>query len=79
VLLLGIRLPPNYGPRYNNGFADLYSALARQTQVPLVPFLLAGVALDPDLMQADGLHPRAAGEPRVLDTVWPYLIPLLRH
>jgi acyl-CoA thioesterase-1 len=79
VLLLGIRLPPNYGPRYNNGFADLYSELAREAQVPLVPFLLAGVALDPALMQADGLHPRAAGEPRVLDTVWPYLTPLLRH
>jgi len=79
VLLLGIRLPPNYGPRYNNGFADLYSDLARQAQVPLVPFLLAGVALDPTLMQADGLHPLAAGEPRVLETVWPYLLPLLRH
>jgi acyl-CoA thioesterase-1 len=79
VLLLGIRLPPNYGPRYGNGFADLYSDLARQYQVPLVPFLLAGVALDPALMQDDGLHPVAAGEPRVLDTVWPYLVPLLRH
>jgi acyl-CoA thioesterase I len=79
VLLLGIRLPPNYGPRYNTGFADLYSDLARQAQVPLVPFLLEGVALDPALMQADGLHPVAAGEPRVLDTVWPYLIALLRH
>jgi acyl-CoA thioesterase-1 len=79
VLLLGIRLPPNYGARYGNGFADLYSDLARQYQVPLVPFLLAGVALDPALMQDDGLHPIAAGEPRVLDTVWPYLLPLLRH
>ena len=53
--------------------------LARQYQVPLVPFLLADVALDPALMQDDGLHPVAAGEPRVLDTVWPYLVPLLRH
>jgi acyl-CoA thioesterase I len=79
VLLLGIRLPPNYGLRYGNGFADLYSDLARQYQVPLVPFLLAGVALDPALMQDDGLHPVAAGEPHVLDTVWPYLVPLLRH
>jgi acyl-CoA thioesterase I len=79
VLLLGIRLPPNYGPRYGNGFADLYSDLARQYQVPLVPFILAGVALNPALMQDDGLHPVAAGEPRVLDTLWPYLVPLLRH
>jgi acyl-CoA thioesterase-1 len=79
VLLIGIRLPPNYGPRYGNGFAQMYSDLARQFQVPFVPFLLEGVALHPDLMQADGLHPLAAGEPRVLDTVWPYLTPLLRH
>jgi acyl-CoA thioesterase I len=79
VLLLGIRLPPNYGPRYGNGFADLYSELARQDQLPWVPFLLEGVALDPALMQGDGLHPRAAGEPRVLDTVWARLQPLLRH
>jgi len=79
VLLLGIRLPPNYGFRYGNGFADLYSELAQQQQVPWVPFLLEGVALDPALMQADGLHPVAAGEPRVLDTVWTALLPLLRH
>ena len=79
VLLLGIRLPPNYGPRYGNGFADLYSALAKEQRVPWVPFLLDGVALNPALMQADGLHPMAAGEPRVLATVWPYLMPMLRH
>jgi len=79
VLLLGIRLPPNYGLRYGNGFADLYSQLAQQFRLPLVPFLLAGVALHPGLMQADGLHPLAAGEPQVLDTVWPSLLPLLRH
>jgi acyl-CoA thioesterase I len=79
VLLLGIRLPPNYGQRYTDGFAALYSELARQHKVPWVPFLLAGVALDPALMQADGLHPVAAGEPRVLDTVWTALVPLLRH
>ena len=79
VLLLGIRLPPNYGPRYGNGFADLYAQLAHQFQVPLVPFLLAGVALHPGLMQADGLHPVAAGEPAVLETVWAALLPLLRH
>lgn len=79
ILLLGIRLPPNYGPRYGNGFADLYSSLAKEQQVPWVPFLLEGVALHPELMQADGMHPQAAGEPQVLDTVWPALLPLLRH
>jgi acyl-CoA thioesterase-1 len=79
VLLLGIRLPPNYGLRYSTGFADLYSQLARDYQLPWIPFLLAGVALNPALMQADGLHPVAAGEPKVLDTVWPSLVPLLRH
>ena len=79
VLLLGIRLPPNYGIRYGTGFADLYAQLARQYQLPWVPFLLAGVALEPALMQADGLHPLAAGEPKVLDTVWSTLAPLLRH
>jgi acyl-CoA thioesterase-1 len=79
VLLIGIRLPPNYGPRYGNGFADMYAQLAQAQQVPWVPFLLEGVALNPTLMQADGLHPVAAGEPRVLDVVWPHLVPLLRH
>jgi acyl-CoA thioesterase-1 len=79
VLLLGIRLPPNYGPRYGTGFADLYSQLSQQYGVPLVPFLLEGVALHPALMQADGLHPQAQGEPKVLDTVWQSLLPLLRH
>ena len=79
VLLLGIRLPPNYGPRYSDGFAELYSGLAQQYRLPWVPFLLAGVALEPALMQADGMHPLAAGEPRVLDTVWTSLAPLLRH
>jgi acyl-CoA thioesterase I len=77
VLLLGIRLPPNYGPRYGDPFAAEYGELARQFHVPLVPFLLAGVALDPRLMQSDGLHPNARGEPIVLDTVWPYLKPML--
>jgi acyl-CoA thioesterase-1 len=79
IVLLGIRLPPNYGPRYSKGFAELYAGLAHEYQLPWVPFLLAGVALEPPLMQADGLHPLAAGEPRVLDTVWPSLVPLLRH
>ena len=78
VLLVGIYLPPNYGPEYTRKFHAIYSELAHQQQLPLVPFLLAGVALTPGLMQADGLHPRGAAQPRLLDNVWPYLEPLLK-
>ena len=78
VLLVGIRIPPNYGPRYANEFADLYPSLAKQYHLPLVPFLLEKVALDPALMQDDGLHPNVRGEPPVLDTVWRELEPLLK-
>lgn len=78
VLLLGIELPVNYGPQYRDGLRAIYADLARQKRVARVPFLLAGVALKPELMQDDGLHPRAAGEPIVLDTVWKALLPLLR-
>jgi acyl-CoA thioesterase-1 len=77
VLLLGIRIPPNYGPRYGDQFAAAYPAIAEQHHLPLVPFLLQDVALDPHLMQDDGLHPNAAGEPKVLENVWPHLKPLL--
>jgi acyl-CoA thioesterase I len=78
VLLLGIRLPPNYGPRYTEEFAQIFPQLAQQFRVPLVPFLLDKVALDAALMQEDGLHPNAAGEPVVLNNVWPDLQPLLK-
>ena len=78
MLLLGIRIPPNYGPRYSDEFARIFPALANQYHLPLVPFLLEGVALQPELMQEDGLHPNARGEPHVLDNVWPHLTPLLK-
>ena len=78
VLLLGIELPVNYGPRYRDGLRAVYAELAGERNAALLPFLLDGVALDPDLMQADGLHPVAAAEPRVLDNVWKVLQPLLR-
>jgi acyl-CoA thioesterase I len=78
VLLVGIRIPPNYGPRYANEFADLYPQIAKQFSLALVPFLLEKVALDPSLMQDDGLHPNARGEPLVLDTLWQGLEPLLK-
>jgi acyl-CoA thioesterase-1 len=78
VLLVGIRIPPNYGARYTDEFARMYPTLADQYHLPLVPFLLERVALDPARMQPDGLHPNALGEPAILDTVWPYLKPLLK-
>ncbi|HEX7732273.1 MAG TPA: arylesterase [Rhodanobacter sp.] len=78
VLLLGIELPVNYGPQYRDGLRAVYADLAKQKHAALLPFLLDGVALDPALMQADGLHPTAAGEPRVLENVWRVLQPLLR-
>jgi acyl-CoA thioesterase I len=77
LLLVGIRIPPNYGPRYTQEFAAVFPALANQYHLRLVPFLLEGVALDATRMQQDGLHPNARGEPQVLDTLWPYLQPLL--
>jgi len=77
VLLLGIELPVNYGPQYRDGLRAVYAGLAQQKHVALLPFLLDGVALDPALMQADGLHPTAAGEPKVLGNVWRVLQPLL--
>ena len=79
VLLLGIRIPPNYGPRYTTEFAAVYPELAQRYGVRLVPFLLEKVALDPTLMQQDGLHPNPAGQPLVLDTLWPDLEKLLKN
>jgi acyl-CoA thioesterase-1 len=73
VLLLGIEIPTNYGPQYRDGLRAMYRDLAAEFKLPLVPFLLDGVALDPDLMQADGLHPTAAAQPKLLDNVWPTL------
>jgi acyl-CoA thioesterase-1 len=77
VVLLGIELPINYGPQYRDGLRAMYRDLAAEFNLPLVPFLLDGVALNPDLMQDDGLHPKAEGEPKVLDNVWPVLGPAL--
>ncbi len=77
VLLLGIRLPPNYGPDYTRKFHDIYADLAKRYRIPLAPFLLEGVAGNPELMQQDGLHPRAAAQSKVLENVWPVLEPML--
>lgn len=77
VLLVGMQLPPNYGSTYTREFQAVFPALARQARLPLAPFLLDGIAARPDLFQADGLHPTAAAQPRLLDNVWRALAPML--
>jgi acyl-CoA thioesterase-1 len=77
VLLIGMRIPPNYGPAYTKAFHDLFGEVAAAKKVPLVPFFLDGIALDDALMLEDGLHPSAAAQPKLLDAVWPALQPLL--
>ncbi|MEJ2452930.1 MAG: arylesterase [Candidatus Thiodiazotropha sp.] len=77
VLLLGMKLPANYGPDFVNAFHQVYYDVAEAASVPLVPFFLESVALDPDLMQADGIHPNDRAQPILLDTMWPHLDPML--
>ena len=78
VLLVGIRLPPNYGTAYTEKFHEVFGAVARSRKLPLVPFLLDGFANDRKLFQDDGIHPSAAAQPLMLDTVWKELRPLLK-
>jgi acyl-CoA thioesterase-1 len=78
VLLLGLQLPPNYGERYTAAFQALFTTLAEAHRIDAVPRLLEGVDLRPELMQADHLHPNAQGQPLLVETVWPKLVPLLR-
>ena len=77
-VLVGLMIPPNYGIDYAREFREMYPELARKERVPFVPFLLAGIADNPDLFQADQLHPTAAAQPRIVDNVWSALEPLLR-
>lgn len=77
VLLLGMELPPNYGPRYTREFSQVFIELAEKYDTGVVPFLLGDVATKPELMQNDGLHPTAAAQKHLLNTVWPQLLPLL--
>jgi acyl-CoA thioesterase-1 len=73
IVLVGVEVPVNYGSQYRDGLRQIYRDAAQKFNAPLVPFLLDGVAQDPTLMQDDGLHPRAAAEPKVLQNVWPAL------
>ncbi len=78
VLLVGMQIPPNYGPAYAQRFAAIFPAVARSEKVALVPFLLAGVVQHPNWFQADNIHPTAQAQPTMLANVWPHLQPLLR-
>ncbi len=81
VLIAGMAVPPNYGRKYGADFSALFGSVAHAEGAALVPFLLAGVADGPDfeaLFQPDRLHPNAQAQPKILNTVWPRLQPLLR-
>jgi acyl-CoA thioesterase-1 len=78
VLLVGMRMPPNYGRAYTERFFDMYKNLSRQTKSPLVPFMLEGVADNPALFQQDRLHPRAEAHPTILANIWPQFSALIK-
>ena len=78
VLIVGSRMPPNYGPTYTRQFQDAFAELAKEYRTAYVPFLLEGVAQRQDLFQPDNLHPTAAAQGMILDTVWKGLEPLLK-
>lgn len=78
VLLVGMRIPPNYGTAYTEKFQRVYADLAQHHKMPLVPFLLDGFAEDRTYFQADGIHPAARAQRRMLDTVWKALLPMLK-
>jgi acyl-CoA thioesterase-1 len=77
TLLIGIQIPPNYGSRYTQQFAAIFPSLAKERKVPLVPFLLEGIATDKTLMQRDGIHPTQEAQAQILNNVWPHLSLLL--
>ncbi|MEK6593742.1 MAG: arylesterase [Pseudomonadota bacterium] len=79
VLLVGMRLPPNYGAAYTEKFHGIFRTLAQRRQLPLVPFLLDGFADNAALFQADGIHPTAQAQPLILENVWKILRPLLKR
>lgn len=78
VLLAGIQIPPNYGPRYTIPFFQMYGEIAEELSIPLVPFLIDGIPQQPDLMQNDGIHPKAEAQWMIVENVWLYLEPMLK-
>lgn len=73
VVMLGIRIPLNYGPRYTRAFEETFRQVADKQQIPWIEFFMEGVALNDELMQADGIHPNAAAQPILLDNAWPVI------
>jgi acyl-CoA thioesterase-1 len=73
IVLLGIRIPTNYGARYTQAFDNVYRELAQELDVPWIEFFMDGIALDKDLMQDDGIHPNAAAQPILLENAWPII------
>ncbi|WP_347556699.1 arylesterase [Robbsia sp. KACC 23696] len=78
VVLVGMQIPPNYGPSYTQAFSSLFPTLAKRYHTALVPFLLQGIADKPEMFQADQMHPLATAQPVLLDNVWAPLSPLLQ-
>jgi len=78
VILVGMQIPPNYGPQYTEKFSATFREVAKTKRVPLVPFLLEGFADKRELFQADNLHPTAQAQPLMLETVWKTLAPLIK-
>jgi len=78
VLLVGMRMPPNYGRDYADKFFAMYGTLSKDVKVPLAPFMLDGVAQKPELFQPDRMHPLAQAHPIILGNIWPHLQPILR-
>lgn len=79
VLLMGILIPPNYGPVYSQRFASVFSGIAEQRNLDFLPFLLDGIALEPDMMLDDGIHPSRSAQPGILENVWTVLEPMLER
>ncbi|MDC0178416.1 arylesterase [Woeseiaceae bacterium] len=79
VLLVTMRLPPNYGSVYTDQFESIYGEVAQSTGAALAPFFLESIAGRPHLMQADGIHPRAQAQQQMLDNIWPVLAKLLEN
>jgi acyl-CoA thioesterase I len=78
VLLVGMRMPPNYGRDYADKFFAMYGTLSRDVKVPLAPFMLDGIAQKPELFQPDRMHPLAEAHPIILGNIWPHLQPILK-
>ena len=78
VLIAGMQIPPNYGPRYTEPFFAQYAELAEEFDLYLIPFLIDGIPQQPELMQADGIHPKAEAQSMILDNFWPVLLEALQ-